>query len=171
MGVNHMEAYREIEKMVADKYHQSLTAKKAIGDFMLDDNHAVNVKSNNIHKENYSPNMISIKRLHEWVFEKGNELSFIFVNYEEKNGELKILEESKLIPIQQISWDCLSIEAQGYGVIQKIGELKVIESQTKKDFHRGFIAAYGKYLAKEQKKHEQFSKKLKSWENENPGTI
>jgi len=85
---------------------------------MLSDNHAVNVKSNNVDKENYSPNMISIKKMHKWVFEERKELSFLFVDYSERGGALTILKETAPIPIEHISWDCLTIEAQGYGVIQ-----------------------------------------------------
>jgi hypothetical protein len=121
-----MDAYRVIEKLMAEKYGQATTTRKAIGDFMLADNHAVNVKSNNVAKQNYSPNMISIKKMHKWVFEDRNDLSFLFVDYEEDGDDLKILKESALIPIEHISWECLSIEAQGYGVIQKVGPLKVI---------------------------------------------
>src|SRR5262245_49485440 len=150
-----MDAYRKIENLVAKKYGKSTTTRKAIGDFMLSDSHAVNVKSNNVGKANYSPNMISIKKMHKWVFEERKELSFIFVDYEEEGEELKILNETELIPIEQISWDCLSIEAQGYGVIQKIRPLKIISKQTKRDFYKGFLLAYKKYRQKEYKKHEK----------------
>ena len=63
--------------------------------------------------------LISIKKMHKWVFEeRKGKLSFIFVDYEEKD-KLRILNNPKLIPIEHISWDCLSIEAQGYGVIHR----------------------------------------------------
>ena len=65
-----MDAYRKIEKQIADKYGKDTTTRKAVGDFMLAENHAVNVKSNNVAKQNYSPNMISIKKMHKWVFEE-----------------------------------------------------------------------------------------------------
>lgn len=153
-----MDAYEKIEALMAAKYGADGKKKrKDIGDFMLSADHAVNVKSNNVRKSNYSPNMISIKKMYEWIFVEKKDLSFIFVNYEVIDGELKILYESPLIPIEHISWDCLSIEAQGYGVIQKCRELVVIETQTKRDFYDGFLKAYAKYRAKEQKKHEKFS--------------
>lgn len=155
-----MDAYIKIENLMAEKYGRTTTTKKAIGDFMLSDNHAVNVKSNNVAKQNYSPNMISIKKMHKWVFEERKELSFIFVDYEEKGEDLKILNETNLILIEQISWECLSIEAQGYGVIQKISPLKIISDQTKRDFYKGFLAAYEKYRQKEHKKHEAFSRRF-----------
>lgn len=73
---------------------------------------------------------------------------------------MTILEETDPIPIEHISWDCLSIEAQGYGVIQKVGDLKVVPSQTKRDFYKGFLVAYEKYRMKEHKKHEAFAKRF-----------
>lgn len=162
-----MDAYSQIEKLMADKYKKSTTTRKAVGDFMMAENHAVNVKSNNVNKQNYSPNMISIKKMHKWVFEERNELSFIFVDYKENRDKIKILKESDLIPIEQISWDCLSIEAQGYGVIQKIGTLKIVKNQTKRDFYKGFLAAYKKYIEKERKKHERFSTRFLNPDNIN----
>ena len=41
-----MDAFSQIEKMIRDKYGKNATTRKAIGDFMLTDSHAVNVKSN-----------------------------------------------------------------------------------------------------------------------------
>lgn len=164
-GITLMDAYRQIEEEVAKKYGKTTMTRKAVGDFMLADDHAVNVKSNNVNKQNYSPNMISIKKMFKWVFENKNKLSFIFVDYEEKNGKLQILRQSDLIPIEKISWECLSIEAQGYGVIQKIGDLKIINEQTKHEFYQGFSDAYCKYLNKEQKKHLNFSKKIKDFKD------
>jgi len=155
-----MDAYSKIEKLIADKYKRGTTTRKAVGDFMLAANHAVNVKSNNVDKQNYSPNMISIQKMHKWVFEERNDLSFIFVDYREEGDDLQILQESDPIPIEHICWDCLSIEAQGYGVIQRVRVLEIIPDQTKRDFYRGFLAAYAKYMQKERKKHESFAKRF-----------
>lgn len=155
-----MDAYEKIQTLMSDKFGKSTGTRKAIGDFMLSESHAVNVKSNNVDKENYSPNMISIKKMHEWVFEERRDLSFLFVDYRQDAGELTILRESELIPVEHISWECLTIEAQGYGVIQMSCPLKIVENQTKREFYRGFLAAYDKYRQKELSKHERFSRKL-----------
>lgn len=98
-----MDAYIKIEKLIADKYGKDTTTRKAVGDFMLAENHAVNVKSNNVAKQNYSPNMISIQKMHKWVFEERNDLSFIFVDYKEQGADLQMLSESEPIPIEHIS--------------------------------------------------------------------
>ncbi|MGD9782101.1 MAG: hypothetical protein AB7V14_08105 [Kiritimatiellia bacterium] len=155
-----MDAYKKIERLVAKKYRKKTTTRKATGDFMLAEDHAVNVKSNNVDKQNYSPNMISIKIMHKWVYEDKKELSFIFVDYRESNKSIIILKETKPIPIERISWDCLSIEAQGYGVIQKKRPLKIVIKQTKRDFYKGFLAEYDKYRKKEHNKHKNFAKRF-----------
>src|SRR5437762_10297206 len=136
-----MDLYTKIEKMCRDKYGMCATTRKAIGDFMLSDSHAVNVKSNNVDKANYSPNMISIKMMHTWVFEERKQLSFIFVDYKHGANGMEILDETDPIPIEHISWDCLTIEAQGYGVIQMCDCRKIVENQTKRDFYVGFLKA------------------------------
>ena len=161
-----MDVYNSIEKLIADQHGKGLGTRKAIGDFMLTDSHAVNVKSNNVDKQNYSPNMISIKKMHEWVFEERHDLSFVFVDYAHRDGKLKVVKQSELIPIEQLSWNCLSIEAQGYGVIQMCRALEILPDQTKSDFYKGFLTAYAKYLQKEKKKHENFAKRFI-----NPDTI
>jgi hypothetical protein len=155
-----MDTYTKIEKLIASQHGKTLGTRKAIGDFMLTDSHAVNVKSNNLDKQNYSPNMISIKKMHEWVFEDRHDLSFVFVDYKHEHGKLEVIKQSDLIPIEHLSWNCLSIEAQGYGVIQMNRTLEVVPHQTKSEFYKGFLAAYGKYLQKEKKKHENFAKKI-----------
>lgn len=160
LGETELDAYEKIEHLIAEKYGKDRTTRKAVGDFMIDESHAVNVKSNNVHKQNYSPNMISIKKMHQWVYEEKRNLSFVFVDYEVMDGELNLLCESDLIPIEHISWDCLSIEAQGYGVIQKIGTLAVDKTQTKRKFYEGFLAGYRKFRLKEENKHNAFSSRF-----------
>ncbi|HMO25192.1 MAG TPA: hypothetical protein PKB10_02905 [Tepidisphaeraceae bacterium] len=155
-----MDTYSSIEKLVADQYGKPLGARKAIGDFMLSETHAVNVKSNNTAKQNYSPNMISIQKMHKWVFEDRNDLSFVFVDYRMEAGAAVVIRQSELVPIELIDWQCLTIEAQGYGVIQMCRKLIVVPTQTKAVFYRGFLDGYVKYLAKERRKHEQFARRF-----------
>lgn len=161
-----MDKYEEIEEAIAAKYKQETTTRKAIGDFMLADDHAVNIKSNNVEKQNYSPNMISIKKMHQWVFEEGKKLSFIFVDYREGAGGVEIIKETAPIPIEHISWDCLTIEAQGYGVIQMPKDRIENKNQSRREFYEGFLKEYDRFMEKERSKHEKFKKKFKD-----PGEI
>lgn len=128
--------------------------RKSIGDFLLNNDirKPVNVKSNNLAKNNYSPNIISAKRLINWLGQEGNELYFIFVDYKKADGKIEIVSDSGLVPVHQISWDCLTIEAQGWGVIQMSKSLIIDRGQDVKGFYRGLKTAYEHYMDKEAKK-------------------
>lgn len=158
-----MYKYQEVQEYCANKYgKETTTGKKDIGDFYMDSNHPVNVKSNNLDKKNYSPNIISAKRLLKWLENPENKFSLIFIDYRINNGSLEIIKESELIPIEKISWSCLSIEAQGWGIIQKIGELKIEESQSRIIFLKGLQNAYFKYKIKEQNKSSKMEELIAS---------
>lgn len=150
-----MDDYKRIEHEIAKKYNAiAKGTKKSIGDFLLngDLKKPVNVKSNNIEKKNYSPNIISAKRLVKWLQEEGNELYFIFANYEKTKEGVKIISDSGLVPFYHLSWKCLTIEAQGWGVIQKYKDLEIDKNQDVKGFFRGMKDAYEKFIEKETKK-------------------
>ena len=145
-----MDAYEKIEEMVAKKYGSSTTSRKNIGDFMLSSEEAVDVKSNNIHKNNFSPNMVSAKKAYDYLME-GNLLYFVFVDYELQGSHINILEESDLIPINYIDWSCLSIQCQGNGVIQKSKPLKIVQ-QSVDSWIKELKDAYSVYIEKERTK-------------------
>lgn len=161
-----MDDYRAIEIKIAKKYGSTANGtKKSIGDFLLDNNvqKPVNVKSNNLAKKNYSPNIISAQRLIKWLAQDGNELYFIFVDYNKTKNGIEIVKESELIPVHQISWDCLTIEAQGWGVIQKSKPLIINKNQDIKAFYKGFKMAYEKFIEKEANKMATIKEMIKDF--------
>lgn len=161
-----MDIYKQIETEIARKYGAVAEGtKKAIGDFLLNNNinQPVNVKSNNLAKKNYSPNIISAMKLIKWLQQEGNELYFIFVDYNINADGLKMVKDSGLIAIQNISWNCLTIEAQGWGVIQMCKPLEVDMKQDLKGFFRGMKNAYEIYMSKEAKKVEIIKEMIKDF--------
>lgn len=115
-----MDDYRTVEIWTAEKH--GATAKgtrKSIGDFLLNDNiqKPVNVKSNNVDKKNYSPNIISAKRLIKWIQQDGNQLYFIFVNYRKTKNGVEIIDDSGLVPVEHLSWNCLTTEAHRWALV------------------------------------------------------
>ncbi len=161
-----MDDYRAIEVQIAEKYNGAAKGmRKSIGDFLLDDNiqKPVNVKSNNVKKKNYSPNIISAKRLIKWLEKEGCELYFIFVNYEKTKDGLNIIDDSGLVAVEHLSWDCLTIEAQGWGVIQMSGDLKIDKTQDRRAFFKGMKKAYEKYIDKENKKMTKIREMIKNF--------
>ena len=141
-----------IEEMYAKKYNTSTTTRKDIGDVYVD-GIAWNIKSNDLNKENYSPNLISADKLFDYL-NSGKTLKFLFVDYKDDS----IIKEN-LVDATHISWDCLSIQCQGKGVIQVRSDLKVDEEQTKEEFLKGFSPAYKTYFKKERSKLDKLEQK------------
>lgn len=141
-----------IEEIYAKRYNTTTTTRKDIGDIYVE-GIPWNIKSNDLDKENYSPNLISADKLFDYL-NSGKILKFLFVDYKEDS----IIKES-LVDATHISWDCLTIQCQGKGVIQISSDLKVDESQTKEDFLKGFAPAYKIYLKKERKKLDKLESK------------
>tara|TARA_R100000152_G_C6732057_1_gene156607 strand:- start:503 stop:970 length:468 start_codon:yes stop_codon:yes gene_type:complete len=139
-----------IEQIYADKYNTTTTSRKNIGDIYVDDV-PINIKSNDVNGENYSPNLMSADKLFDYLSDSNNELKFMFVDYENDGDEIVILNE-RLVNAEHISWDCLSIQCQGRGVIQVSSSLKIDETQTREEFLKGFSPAYSQYLGKEREK-------------------
>lgn len=161
-----MDDYRTIEVEMARRFGVGAkSSRKSIGDFFIGNDPAkpVNVKSNNLAKKNYSPNIISGKKLIEWVHQKGNELYFIFVDYKKSNTGLDIVNVTDLVPFYHISWNCLTIEAQGWGVIQMNKSLELDKNQSKKGFFKEMKIAYEKYMDKESKKMEKIKEMIKDF--------
>lgn len=159
-----MAVYRTLE--IAKKHKaEAKGTRKSIGDFLLENDvkRPVNVKSNNLDKSNYSPNIISAKRLIEWLKKEGNELYFIFVDYKIMDQGIKIVKDSGSVPVQNLSWNCLTIEAQGWGVIQMCKKLEIDKAQDIKRFFKGMRKAYETYMAKEAKKVEKIKEMIKDF--------
>jgi hypothetical protein len=161
-----MDDYRKVEIEIAKRHNVSAVgSRKSIGDFLFDNkiNMPVNVKSNDLNKNNYSPNIISAKRLIKWLEDEDNELFFIFVDYIKTKDGIEIIDDSGLIPVQHISWDCLTIEAQGWGVIQMPKTLVIDKTQDKKAFLKGMRIAYETYMDKETKKMSKIKEMIKDF--------
>jgi hypothetical protein len=161
-----MDDYISVENSIA-LLHNAVGkgTKKSIGDFLLKDDVKlpVNVKSNNVEKNNYSPNIISAKRLIQWLEKEGNELYFIFVDYKKTDKGIEIIKDSGLVPVEHLSWDCLTIEAQGWGVIQMCKPLKIDPTQDKKAFVKGMRVAYEHYMRKEERKMQKIREMIKDF--------
>ena len=161
-----MDDYIAIEVKIAKSHGASAKGtRKSIGDFLLNNNiqQPVNVKSSNLAKNNYSPNIISAKRLIKWLEQDGNELYFIFVDYNKKDSEIEIKGDTGLVPVHQISWDCLTIEAQGWGVIQMPRPLAIDKDQDINGFYRGMKNAYEIFIDKETKKMTKIREMIKDF--------
>jgi hypothetical protein len=139
-----------IEDIYAKRYNTTTTSRKNIGDIYVNDI-PINIKSNNIEKNNYSPNLISAKRAFDYLTNPDNKLKFLFVSYQNKDNQIHITEENE-VWVDHISWDCLTIQCQGNGVIQMKSKLIIDENQTREEWIDQLKVKYLEYIQRERKK-------------------
>ena len=143
----------QIEKIYADKAGKTTTSRKCIADYWETPNVAVNVKSNDIHKENFLPRLVSCRPVYDFLKDPNNQLKFIFVYYDAIE-DLKIVNESQPIYIEELDWDCLSINCQGDGFIamkKKCVKKPILRSKVDRiTWMSEFKTHYASYIQKEQ---------------------
>ena len=88
---------------------------------------------------------------------------FIFVNYKLTANGIEIINDSGLVPVEHLKWSCLSIEAQGWGVIQMPKPLAIDSSQDRTSFFSGLRTAYETYMVKELKKIAKIKEMIKNF--------
>jgi len=88
--------------------------------------------------------------------------SYLLITKKTDKG-LEVIRDSGLVPVQHLSWDCLTIEAQGWGVIQMSGSLKIDKTQDLKGFFRGMKKAYERYIDKETQKMAKIREMIKDF--------
>ncbi len=148
-----------IESIYAHRYDTTTTSRKDIGDIYVD-GVPINIKSNNLDSDNYSPNLMSGVKMFDYLSDYNNKLQFIFVDYRVGvNGEIDIVND-KRVEAEHISWSCLSIQCQGKGVIQLKSSLVVDETQTRDEFLKEFPHAYTDYIVRERVKLDKLEIKF-----------
>ena len=155
-----MDNYEKVEAIVAKKYNCPTTGRLAIGDFMIDEDFAVDVKSHDLDKTRiWLANIVAANKAYEWL-SAGNDLAYIFVEYRSIDGNIEIEKETAPIMMEHIKWDCLKINNQGLGVIQLVKELQVDENQTKEDWFKGLGTAYKDYISRQRVKLDSLEDKF-----------
>jgi FlaG/FlaF family flagellin (archaellin) len=145
----------QIEEMYAQKFNTETTSRKNIGDLYVG-GVPINVKSTNVDKNNYSPNLISAKRAWEYLNNSENKLKFLFVKYRDVNGFPNILEEL-MVDVEQIDWDCLTIQCQGNGVIQMCKPLKLNSNENREQWMVKLKDEYLSYIERQKMKLNKLS--------------
>lgn len=103
------------------KEYDAAFARRAMADvafFDFDNNYyAVDVKTHNKNTSFNMPNLTSVERLSRFYEDDHNFFAILFIEYEMKNDSVEF-SKIEFIPIENISWDCLTIGALGWGQIQ-----------------------------------------------------
>lgn len=63
------------------------------------------------------PNLISVERLARFYEADTNVFVILFISYK-MNGYQAVISDVRFIPIEFLSWDCLTVGALGWGQIQ-----------------------------------------------------
>lgn len=130
----------------------------------------VDVKTHNIDTVFNMPNLTSVKRIASLYEDDENYFSLLIAKYTTVKNRAEFL-DIVFIPIEHLSWDCLTIGALGWGQIQ-IADAKNIKTdrkQTRKSWMISLCDAlaifYPKELLKINERIEEFRKIRRFWEN------
>tara|TARA_X000001036_G_C20034841_1_gene544332 strand:- start:40 stop:498 length:459 start_codon:yes stop_codon:yes gene_type:complete len=137
--------YKDIEELYAYKHKVPLSkGNKDIGDFYVE-GVAYNVKSNNLKRKNFMPRIVSADKLYNYLQEPKNNLMIVFVDHKDT-----VIIRDEYVKIENISWDCLSIQCQGLGLLMMNDKLKIDIKQTREQFLNKLVYEYKhNYIPKE----------------------
>jgi hypothetical protein len=96
--------------------------KRAMADLAFEDHegfyYVVDVKTHRLHDTKFNmPNLTSVERLSRFYEDDKNYFVVLFISYEAQNTGV-VIRRVQFIPIEFLSWDCLTIGALGWGQIQ-----------------------------------------------------
>jgi hypothetical protein len=103
------------------KTYSSQFARRAMADLAFNDHddfyYVIDVKTHRLSTKFNMPNLTSVQRLARFYEDDSNYFVVLMVAYDVSGHGAKI-EEVTFVPIEFLSWDCLTIGALGWGQIQ-----------------------------------------------------
>lgn len=149
-------------------------ARRAMADvaFMdLQDNYfIVDIKTHNRDTDFNMPNLTSVERLARFYEDDKNIFLILLAEYTVSNGRIEF-DTVRLIPIENLKWDCLTIGALGWGQIQIANArfINIDRTQQRKSWMLQLCDVldifYPKEIAKIEKRINYFEKVRDFWEN------
>lgn len=104
-------------------------ARRAMADLAFEDAagryYVVDVKSHRLGAKFSMPNLTSVERLARFCEEDRNYFVLLLFDYDVRGVQL-VVENVHFVPIEFLSWDCLTIGALGWGQIQIANANRVI---------------------------------------------
>jgi hypothetical protein len=129
-------------------------ARRAMADIAFYDSFenyvVVDVKTHNKDTAFNMPNLTSVERLARFYEDDKNIFAIMLVSYREMKERIAF-EEVTLVPIEQLSWRCLTIGALGWGQIQIANSNRVIiePDQTRKQWMHALFDALDLFYPRE----------------------
>ncbi len=147
-------------------------ARRAMADMAFNDKegnyNVVDVKTHRIDTKFNMPNLTSVERLARFYEDDANYFVILNVAYNIVGTNIKV-EAVNFVPIEFLSWDCLTIGALGWGQIQIANANKIIINQNysrKKwmlEFCEVMLAFYPKEVIKTTERIEHFKEVKTFW--------
>lgn len=149
-------------------------ARRAMADVAFNDiqgnYYVVDLKTHNKNTVFNMPNLTSVERLARFYEDDKNFFVILLVEYRIENQQA-VFDQVKLIPIEHLQWDCLTIGALGWGQIQIANSNRIIinPKNTRKQWMLELCDNLDLFYPKEIEKIENRIKKFKQvrqfWES------
>lgn len=148
-------------------------ARRAMADIAFTDKNGfynvVDVKTHRLDTHFNMPNLTSVERLTRFYEDDNNYFVLLTVAYAVKGTKVKV-QKVHFVPIEFLSWDCLTIGALGWGQIQIANSNKIIvnpkysRKRWMLEFCDVMLDFYPKEIEKIDKRIKHFLKVKKVWE-------
>lgn len=136
-----------------------------------DDNYfVVDIKTHNRDTDFNMPNLTSVERLSRLYEDDKNFFVILLAEYKVTNGKI-VFDTVRLVPIEHLMWNCLTIGALGWGQIQiaNASVVNINRNQTRKEWMLKLCDVmdvfYPKEISKIEKRLTYFEKVRNFWEN------
>lgn len=114
------EHFQEVLLDLAANYNASF-ARRAMADLAFTDvdggYHVIDVKTHRADTKFNMPNLVSVERLARFYEDDTNTFSILYVRYT-TCGKRVVVDHVAFVPIEWLSWSCLTLGALGWGQIQ-----------------------------------------------------
>ena len=158
---------------VIQEYSASF-ARRAMADLAFTDKdgfyNVIDIKTHRLDTKFNMPNLTSVERLARFYEDDKNKFVILSIAYNVKNLKLKV-EDVHFVPIEYLSWVCLTLGALGWGQIQIANSNNIIvnpEYSRKKwmlELCNELFAFYPHEIEKIAKRIEYFKKIQEKWLN------
>lgn len=149
-------------------------ARRAMADvaFMDSQNNyfVVDIKTHNRGTDFNMPNLTSVERLSRFYEDDNNFFVILLAEYKVINSKIQF-DAVRLIPIEHLKWDCLTIGALGWGQIQ-IANARIVNIDREQSRKKWMLQLcdimdifYPKEIAKIEKRVSYFEKVRLFWQN------
>lgn len=156
------------------KEYSSQFARRAMADIAFTDKddfyYVIDVKTHRLDTRFNMPNLTSVERLSRFYEDDKNYFCVLKVNYRAENLKA-IIEKVAFVPIEFISWDCLTLGALGWGQIQiaNANTVTLIPKNRRKNWMiemcDNLLNFYPKEILKINERIDHFKKVKRYWQD------